>query len=184
MRLLPALLASMIACAAAAAEEVSLAVGADPSGPGSVLVTAQLVGADRPRLLATLSEGLEATVRFELRLYKKTGGIFSLLGDRLLAQTAVARRASMDFLDDRYILLEEGGETRVHSGADDFVSDFLSVRSLRLPWPSETGTYLIARARLEYVRLEPPLHLVTLFRPTAALTGWRRVELAGTGRQR
>jgi hypothetical protein len=57
------------------------------------------------------------------------------------------------------------------------VRDLLALRGFHLPWQAEAGTYLLARARLEYVRLDPPLHIVRLFRPTAATTDWKRVEL-------
>jgi len=177
MRLVTALLASSLACATATAEEVRLALGTDSSG--LVIVTVELSGFDGSRLLESLAEGLESSVTFELRLYRKTRGLRSLLGDRLVAQTAVERRASMDFLDGRYILVEEGGETRLVSGAEDFVREFLVLRALRLPWTADADAYLIARARLEYVRLEAPLHIVALFRPTAAVTEWRRVDLTG-----
>jgi hypothetical protein len=179
MRLATALLGCLLACPALPAEEVSLAIV--PGGPGVVLVSVELTGADRPRLLAALGRGLESAVTFELRLYERTSGLRALFGDRLVGKKDLARRASMDFLDERYILDEEGGETRQHSGAEDFVADFLSVRSLRLPWSARAGTYLIARAHVDYVRLEPPLHIVNLFRPTGATTVWRRVELGGGG---
>ncbi len=181
MRLLAALLACLLACAAARSEEVELAASADPSG--SVQVSAAITGVDRPRLLASLAEGLESSVTFEFRLYRRTTGLRALLGDRVVAQFKVERQASMDFLDGRYILLDMGAETRRHTAAEDFVQDFLTVRSLRLAWPADSRTYLIARARVEYVRLQAPLHIVTLFRPTSSVTAWQRVEIAGAGGQ-
>ena len=179
MRLLGALLACLLACAAARSEELELAASADPSG--SVAVNAGITGVDRQRLLSSLAEGLEASVTFEFRLYRRTTGLRALLGDRVVAQLRVQRQASMDFLDGRYILLDVGGEIRRHAAVEDFVQDFLTVRSLRLAWPADPGTYLIARARVEYVRLQAPLHIVTLFRPTSSVTAWRRVEIAGAG---
>ncbi len=179
MRRIPALLVCLLACAAARAEEVELAASVDPSG--AIQVTARVTGVDRARLLASLAEGLEASVTFELRLYRRTSGLRALFGDRVLAQLEAQRRASVDFLDDRYILHDVGGETRRHATSEDLVSDFLNIRSLRLAWPADSRTYLLARARVEYVRLQAPLHIVSLFRRTSSVTPWRRFEIAGAG---
>jgi hypothetical protein len=144
-------------------------------------VTAVVSAVDTRRLLAALSQGLESTITFELRLYRRTTGLRALLGDRLLAQRSVGRRASMDLIDGRYILLDEGGETRAFAAPEDFVRDFVALRALPLGWRAEPGSYLAARARVEYVRLEPPLHIVALFRPNAVVTDWSRVDLAAPG---
>lgn len=179
MRLPTAVAACLLAWAAASApgEEIALAAAADPRG--ALVVTATLSGVDSPRLLRSLAEGLETAVTFELRLYRRAVGLRSLLGDRLVAQADLTRRASVDLIDGRYILLDESGQTRLHTVAEDFVRDFLSLRAFRPSWPVEAGGYLVARARVEYVRLDPPLHIVALFRSTAAVTEWRRVDVAG-----
>ena len=169
--------ACLLACRAASGEEIALAVDVDPSG--AYVVTAGLSGVDSGRLLSSLSRGLEIAVTYELRLYRRTAGLRSLLGDRLLEQADLARRASMDLIDGRYILFDERGEVRLHDGGENLMHDLLSLGAFRLPWPVGPGMYLLARARLDYVRLDPPLHIVTIFRPTAATTEWRRVELVG-----
>ncbi len=179
MRRIPALLVCLLACAAARAEEVELAASVDLSG--GITVDARVTGVDQARLLASLREGLEASVTLELRLYRRTSGLRALFGDRVLAQRQLQRRASVDFLDDRYILHDIGGETRRHAASEDLLSDFLNVRALHLAWSADARTYLIVRARVEYVRLQAPLHIVSLFRPTASVTPWRRVEIAGAG---
>ncbi len=183
MRLLAAVAACLVACAAASGEEIALTVDSD--GSGAFLVTTGVSGVDSARLLSSLSQGFEIGVTFELRLYGRTSGLRSLLGDRLLEQVDLARRASMDVIDGRYILFDETDDARLYDGGEDLVRDLLSLHSFRLPWPVEPGMYLLARARLDYVRLDPPLHIVTLFRPTAATTDWRRADLASTkGRPR
>ncbi len=181
MRLSMAVAACLLACAAAPvaapAQEIDLAVQTD--GCGALVVTAGLSGVDSARLLASLAQGLETAVTFELRFYGRAAGMRGLLGDRLLAQADVSRRASMDLIDGRYILLDESARTRTYTEAEDFVRDFLSLKAFRPSWPADAGGHLLARARLEYVRLDPPLHIIGLLRPTAALTDWRRVDIAG-----
>jgi hypothetical protein len=180
MRLPLALLACLLAASIAAGEEVTLSLGLDGETPPRV--NAELHAVDEERLLGSLSDGLESTVTFELRLYRRARGLWALFGDRLVGRESVRRTASMDFLDGRYILVDEGGEVRRYPRAEDFVRHFLSLHALRLPWPAASvaaagGGYLLARARLEYVRLEAPLNIIGLFRPTAAVTEWRRVDL-------
>jgi hypothetical protein len=175
------LFACLVACAAVAAEDLDVSVAAVTAG--RIAVNAQIVAADDARLLRSLQDGLESSVTFEVRLYRRAVGLRGLLGDPLVEHVDVTRRASVDFLDNRYILVDETGNTRFHTDAGGFLRDFLSLAALPLTLPAGGHAYVYARARLEYVKLEAPLHIVALFRPTAAVTRWRRVDLqapAGT----
>jgi hypothetical protein len=136
-----------------------------------------LTGIDEERLLGGLQDGLAAGVKFQFRIYTQAAGILRLLGDRLVSETSVVRTASMDFLEHRYILVGEEGSTESFQGAEEFLSRFLSVSPFVVPAAYEDATYVMARARLDYVKLEPPLNLVALFQRTAVTTDWWRVEL-------
>jgi hypothetical protein len=172
------LLAFLLACAAVAGAE-DIAVSVASSTAGRITVDARIIEADTARLLRSLRDGLESTVTFEVRLYRKAIGLRGLLGDPLVDHVDVTRRASVDFLDDRYILVDEAGTTRLLTDLEDFLREFLTLAALPLTPPAGGQAYVYARARLEYVKLDPPLHIVALFRPTAAVTRWCRVDLRG-----
>ena len=163
---------------------------------GRVFIEARLSGVARERILSSLHEGLVSQVAFQFRYYRRPGGAFWPFGDRLVRQAEMVHSGSMDFFDGRYILESElrltsagtrdrndhPGDSTVlsFSTPGEFMRHFLSVPSFVLETPNE-GTraerYVMARARLDYVRLDAPLNIITLFRTTAATTEWHRVDI-------
>ena len=80
---------------------------------GTVVRAAAVFHWDREEeLSSTLREGLESRITFTLRVFEKSRGLLALLGDRLLAETTLARSAYYNFLDGTYVV-EEADGTRV-----------------------------------------------------------------------
>ena len=155
-------------------------------------IRSRLTGVTTQRILDSLHEGLESRVIFQFRYYEQPDR--TLLGDRLVGEAEVIHSGSMDFFDGRYILETDRqwtvGRTRARpeestfsfAAPEEFLLGFLSTGGLSLALPgggTSNNAYVMARARLDYVKLDPPLNIITLFRPTATTTEWRRIELKG-----
>jgi len=131
-------------------------------------------------LVSSLQNGMEARIVFTLRVYQRRGGFIPFLGDKLLAERRVERSAFWDFLDRRFVVESEDGSRTDYTSAPDLLFGFFSLHDfpvLRLPAGSEEQRYVTARARLEPVRLMPPLTIVTLAGAAASYTTpWQRRE--------
>jgi hypothetical protein len=131
-------------------------------------------------LVDSLRSGLESRITFTVRLFQRRAGLFPLGRDRMLAEKIVVHSAFWDFLDERFVVEGEAGARASYASGADLLAGFLAVRDLPL-WEERRdtrGLYVTARARLEPVRLMPPLTLVTLVGAAATLTTpWVRKDM-------
>ena len=129
-------------------------------------------------LVDSLRDGMEARIIFTLRVYQKNQGFLPFLRDRLLAETSIARSAFWDFLDGKFVVESDDGSRSAYTSAQDLLTGFFSLTDfplLRLPPQHGELRYVMARARLEPVRLMPPLTIVTLAGAAASYTTpWER----------
>ncbi|MGO9409323.1 MAG: DUF4390 domain-containing protein [Spirochaetia bacterium] len=124
-------------------------------------------------LVSSLQNGMEARIVFTLRVYQRRGGLFPFLGDKLLTETSVARSAFWDFLDRKFVVESDDGSRTAYTSAPDLLLGFLSLADFpvsRLAPREGDRQYVSARARLEPVRLMPPLTIVTLAGAAASYT--------------
>jgi hypothetical protein len=131
-------------------------------------------------LVSSLRNGMEARIVFTLRVYRRRGGLLPFLADKLLTETSVARSAFWDFLDRKFVVESDDGSRAAYTNAPDLLVGFLSLADLkvfRFSPPEGDRLYVSARARLEPVRLMPPLTIVTLVGAAASYTTpWERRE--------
>jgi hypothetical protein len=131
-------------------------------------------------LVTSLRDGMEARIVFTLRVYQRRGGFLPFLRDRLMAETTVARSAFWDFLDRTFVVESDDGTRSVFQTAPDLLQGFFSLTDflvLRSPPHHGEMRYVTARARLEPVRLMPPLTIVTLAGAAASYTtAWERKD--------
>lgn len=129
-------------------------------------------------LVSSLQQGMEARIVFTLRLYQRRRGIIPFLGDKLILETHVARSAFWDFLDRTFVVESDDGSRAVYPTAAELLDGFFTVRNFTVSaFPPGSGgeRYVTARARLEPVRLMPPLTIVTLAGAAASYTTpWER----------
>jgi hypothetical protein len=174
------LLAALIFWAPIAAAE---SIDAKVRQVGSTVeVSATLVSLDHGRVINSVTEGLEVQIIFEFRLYEKTGRLFGFLGDRLIDEKRVRRFGSMDYFADRFVVRDDEGRSAGFSGEEDFVRSLSHLPScwLELQSISEVeDLYVMARARVDYVTLDPPLNIVNLFARAAVTTDWQRMQVGG-----
>jgi hypothetical protein len=131
-------------------------------------------------LVDTQRSGLESRITFTVRLYQRRAGLFPLGRDRMIAEKVVVHSAFWDFLDERFVVEGPAGARTAYADGADLLAGFLAVRDLPLfeALRGTRGLYVTARARLEPVRLMPPLTLVTLVGTAATLTTpWARKDV-------
>jgi hypothetical protein len=132
-------------------------------------------------VLASLWDGLRAEITFQLRLYRRSSGVFAFFGDRLLRERQVYQVASFDFYENRYKILRDNRITGEYAAETEFLDAFFSLPEIDLG-EINTGDggdyYLLARVRMMPVKIIPPLNIITLFSTdTVFTTPWVEAEL-------
>ena len=172
------LLAALIAWAPiGSAESIDAEVRRTSSG---VDVSAAVRSLDTRRVIDSVSEGLEVQIIFEFRLYEKTGRILGFLGDRLIDERRVRRFGSLDYFADRFVVRDDAGTPTGFVEAEPFVRSLARLPSCRLELQDAAegqDLYVMARARIDYVTLDPPLNIVNLFARAAVTTDWQRMHV-------
>jgi hypothetical protein len=149
---------------------------------GRVYAAVEYLDVHSQEVLASLRDGLRAEIIFQLRLYKRSSGVFAFLGDRLLSEKRVYKVASFDFYENRYKILK--GDTTVgdYAGEAEFLDAFFSVGETdlgRIDSGERRDHYLLARVRMMPVKIIAPLNIITLFSSEAVFTTpWTEAELS------
>lgn len=133
-------------------------------------------------VIESLRRGLESRITFTTRLYEARPPALSFAGDRVLAEKRVTRSAFWDFLDQVFVVDEEGEPQRTYSSPQELIRGFFSLEQSFAYAPSSPAPrrprYVAARAQFEPVRLMPPLTLVGLAGAAVNVTTpWVRREL-------
>jgi len=132
-------------------------------------------------VLASLWDGLRAEITFQLRLYRRSSGIFAFLGDRLLMEKRVQQTASFDFYENRYKILKGDRRAGEFAAEAEFLDAFFTLPQTELG-ELQAGEgkdhYLLARVRMMPVKIIAPLNIITLFsNETVFTTPWVEAEL-------
>jgi hypothetical protein len=146
----------------------------------TVGVTLRFDARHSAEVLSALREGLKSQLLFQLRLYRRQDGPLALLGDRLLSSRELTRIASFDLIDDRYRVVDETGQ-REYTAQAAFLEDFYILRDYplgSLAAAEGPQCYLVARARLEPVRVVPPLDIIRLVTRVSSFSSpWMRADI-------
>ncbi len=78
-------------------------------------------------VIASLHRGLESRITFTTRLYEARSPAFSFAGDRVLAEKKVTRSAFWDFLDQVFVVEQEGGPQKTYTDPDELIRGFFSL---------------------------------------------------------
>ena len=174
----PILLAGLLmtlAIAPSGAQSLELGVGIQPDG---IHANLWFRWNKEQELVSSLRDGMEARIVFQLRVYQHRGALLPFLADKLLVETRVGRSAFWDFLDRKFVVEADDGSRTAYTSAPELLVGFLTLVDFpvsRQPPSASDGQYVIARARLEPVRLMPPLSIVTIAGAAASYTTpWER----------
>jgi hypothetical protein len=132
-------------------------------------------------IITSLRRGLESRITFTTRLYEARRPVFSFAGDRLLAEKQVTRSAFWDFLDQVFVVEQDGTSQKTYQDPDELIRGFFSLEETFGYTPSDASRrpqYLAARVQFEPVRLMPPLTLIGLAGAASTITTpWVRREV-------
>lgn len=132
-------------------------------------------------VLLSLHDGLKAKIVFQFRLYRRMRGPWSIFGDRIIATGNVTRLAYLDIFEDRYIIETEGESLRQFNQQEQFMQSFVRCADYSLaevPKDDLSQYYVLARIRLDPVRIVAPLNIITLFfGQTTVTTPWVESEI-------
>jgi len=163
------------AAAAGTAQAIELSVA--PRG-GFVGATLSFRWARADEVIDSLRTGLESRITFTTRLYESRRPAFSFAGDRLLFQTTVTRSAFWDFLDQVFVVEQQGAPQKTYTDPRDLIRGFFAldvVFNVDMASAIRRRLYVTGRAQFEPVRLMPPLTLIGLAGAAANVaTPWVR----------
>jgi hypothetical protein len=148
---------------------------------GRVFAAVDYLDSHSQEVLSSLWEGLRAEITFQLRLYRRSSGLFAFLGDRLLSERRVCQIASFNFYENRYKIQRGDGIAGEYTAETEFLDVFFSLPETELG-KIEAGDgeeyYLLARVRMMPVKLIAPLNIITLFSTdTVFSTPWVEADL-------
>ncbi len=137
-------------------------------------------------VIESIEEGHRAEIRFELRAYRTVQGIRKLFGDRLVAESTVVYEARKDPLNGTYVVTVGNVRENVFENTSAFLEFFFSLENYRMllpPVEAENDTeslYVLCRAKLEPIKLVPPLTLMPVIIPGfRTVSSWERVSYQG-----
>jgi hypothetical protein len=160
------------------AQAIELSMG---SGGGFLTASLSFRWTRSEEVIASLHRGLESRITFTTRLYEARRPVFSFAGDRVLAEKTVTRSAFWDFLDQVFVVEEDGTGQKTYQDPDELIRGFFSMEETFGYAPSGSSgrpLYLAARAQFEPVRLMPPLTLIGLAGAASTITTpWVRREV-------
>ena len=157
------------------------------ASPGYAVVEGQLVVSlslqDPParEILDRLREGLKSEIRFDVRVYQKTSGIFRFLGDKLIGECHPAYEAQWDEFSNQFIVTTDDHRTYRFATAPAFVKFFFSLPhyATRVQLPPGRGCYMLTSIEVDATKLVPPLNMISLLVPLDRhTTAWERTRLA------
>ena len=131
-------------------------------------------------ILKSFEKGYRGEINFNIKLYRKTEGLFSFLGDRLVQEVNLTREAGWDMFDRVFYFTEESGGRHAFKEKQIFFSKLFSVHNLRLSveFDDDRSYYLLVNGQINPVKLTAPISIIQLVRPEGRYTTpWKRVPV-------
>ena len=148
-------------------------------GPQGDTVTVGLVGIDRKEIHDHILKGFQSRIQYRVKIYRKTPGLFQLLGDKILYETQPARTGRWDLISGNFEIDFARGEGKKYfSEWREFADNFFNLIDLPVPTFTGSSVYVLAQVYFQKTVLHPPLNLLSLFFDRHTLTSpWRRLEI-------
>jgi hypothetical protein len=126
-------------------------------------------------IITSLEEGLTAQIFFQFRVYFQNRGFFSLFGDRLIIEKSFSYNAYKDFFLDQYVINSDDAPPVYFATEDEFLDYFSIIKDNQLIETRRINNedyYVLAKVSINPVKLEPPLHIISLFSSIGRNSGW------------
>lgn len=147
---------------------------------GWIEVSAKAIDMNPDKILKSLNEGLKSEIFFQLRLYKKNKSSISIFGDLIVAEKKPFFVAYRDFFSNLYVIETSENKKNTFSETDIFMENFSRISSYRFYNIANLDTqeyYILARIIINPVKLEPPLHIISLFSSIGRTTRWAKSSI-------
>ena len=131
-------------------------------------------------ILSSLSSGLRAEIRFDVRVYEKATGFFGFLGDKLVGENRTVYEAQWDEFGNEFLVTASNHSIYTFRTAPSFLAFFFALKSHEtgIAVPSRGSLYMLTNVGVNAVRLVPPLNMILLFfRSQNESTPWERTPL-------
>ncbi len=118
------------------------------------------------KLVENLKRGLKAEISFQFRLYRRMGGVFAFIGDKLVEEREVRYVASYDVFENYFSIYSDGRLVKQTHNVSDFLLNFLNLHNFyfgRIDKYDRTKMLLRGRVNFVPVKLKPPLNIVMFF---------------------
>jgi len=148
---------------------------------GQLLVSLSLRNPPTREILERLREGLKSEIRFDVRVYQKTSGIFGFLGDKLIGECHPAYEAQWDEFSSQFIVANDDHHLYRFATAPAFAKFFFSLPyyATGVKIPPGHGYYMLTSVEVDATKLVPPLNMISLLVPIDRYTSaWERTRLA------
>lgn len=128
----------------------------------------------------SIEEGQKGELFFQFRIYKKVKGFYAFFGDELIFSTSIYHRAYKHLFFNEYVIETEAG---YHYEKDllNFLGNFYRLKNYRLfdmrPYWNNGEYYVLCRGILNPVKLESPLHLISIFSTIGHMSDWKKSDL-------
>ncbi len=147
---------------------------------GQLIVSLSLHNPPAREILERLKDGLKSEIRFDVRVYQKTTGIFRFLGDKLIGECHPAYEAQWDEFSNQFVVTTDNHHTYRFATARAFVAFFFSLSyyptAIRLA--TDRGYYMLTSIEVDATKLAPPLNMISLLVPLDRhTTAWERTRL-------
>jgi hypothetical protein len=126
-------------------------------------------------IITSLEEGLTSQIFFQFRVYYRNHGFFALFGDRLILEKRFSYNAYKDFFLDQYVIQLDDLPSVYFDTMDDFLTFFsmmIDNQLIEAHRVNSTDYYVLAKVSINPVKLEPPLHIISLFSSIGRTSGW------------
>jgi hypothetical protein len=172
-----AVVCALLAGAAAAARAQAIELSVAPRG-GFLSASLSFRWARADEVIDSLRTGLESRITFTTRLSESRRPAFSFAGDRIVFERTVTRSAFWDFLDQVFVVEQEGIPQKAYTDPRELIRGFFAldeVFNVDAASAMRRRIYVTARAQFEPVRLMPPLTMISLAGAAASVvTPWVR----------
>lgn len=132
------------------------------------------------RVVAALRDGLESEIQYNVRVYRRTGGLLGILGDKLIGEFQTSYQARWDEFSGDFVINKDGRTVRRSRSTTRFLSEFFHLvgadTGIHLKPPERY--YVLSNVRIQIVRLVPPLTMISpLLLNREIDTPWVKTEM-------
>lgn len=129
-------------------------------------------------ILANIEEGQKSEITLQFRLYHNTRNIF--FGNKLIFTKQYIVSGYKDFFQDRYTIERNNNIESYFNNRYEFFTDFLKVGDdlfFELQKADIENYYITARVVFFPEKLEPPLHIIDIFKSMNFSTNWKKIMI-------